>query len=219
MEKKIFRFLGCSGTFKGTTICGLMRGARLGYCIPVFSPIKPWKRHFGKGGVLEGVLGEGHDNLDLAGLSLVTLEQALWQTRLDPDLNTIFVERSVLDNLFYWCKSTDRFCAKDKETRYFIKKVREEELEIMKKYDVSEFKNTILYMEDTEFIEKEILKEPTRREWFPTVGDYLHFENEYLEFMKKYLGTKMLWIRRIGNAVEYLEKIKRGEMMLSEKLD
>lgn len=219
MEKKIFRFLGCSGTFKGTTIVNLMRGARLGYCVPVFSPIKPWKRVFGNGGVLEGKLGEGHDNLDLAGLSLVTLEQALWQTELDQDLHTIFVERSVLDNLFYWCKATGMDWAHNKEAKEFIKKVRQEEIDLASKYEVREEKNTVLFLEDPEFVENVILKEPTRREWFPTKGDYFQFANEYLEFIKKYMGTKTLWIRRIKNAPEYLEKIKRGDMMMSEKLD
>lgn len=217
-NKEIYRFLGCSGTFKGTTINALMRGGRVGYCWPVFSPIKPWKR-LGNG-VLMGKLRIG-DNIDLAGLSLVTLEQNLWQTEHDPDMKTLFIERSVLDNLFYWVKGEGISWATDTVKRKFIKDTREEELQIASRYGWGERKGIILEMLDEDFITNTILSEPTRREWFPGgAQDYLSFQREYINFLREFWGSgSELKLRKIPNAPEYLEKIKKGEIIPSERIN
>lgn len=217
MSKEIYRFLGCSGTFKGTTINSLMRGGRVGYCWPVFSPIKPWKR-LGNG-VLMGKLRLG-DNLDLAGLSLVTLEQNLWQTSHDPEMRTLFIERSVLDNLFYWVKDKEIDWHNDTRERNFIRNVRKEELQIASRYEWKETKGIILEMLDEKFIEETILKELTRREWFPGgAQEYLLFQREYIDFLREFWGgSSELKLRKITSATEYLEKIKRGEPIPSERI-
>lgn len=219
IQRKIYRFLGGSGTFKGTTIVNLMKGARLGYCLPVFSAIKPWKRH--STGALKDYIRVGN-NMDLAGLGICILEQGMWQMTLDPDLQTMFVERSILDNLFYWCKENNKNWREDPEVIKEIEKLRKEEIITEMKYNFKEEKNTILSMEDEEFIENEILKEPTRREWFPTVKDYLDFQLEYIEFIKKFINLgNTLYLRRISNAPMYLETInsnKVGEVWPSEKI-
>ena len=216
MNKEIYRFLGGSGTFKGTTINSLMKGARVGYCWPVFSPIKPWKKL--TEGKLKGYIRQGN-NMDLAALSLVTLEQNLWQLDHDIYLKTLFIERSVLDNLFYWCKAEEKDWVKDDDVKNLIRDIRKEELELATKYGWKEKKCIILSMEDPEFIENTILKESTRREWFPTVGDYLHFQKEYIEFIKKYIGETELYLRRIENAPIYLEKIEKGEVIPTERIN
>ena len=218
MNKEIYRFLGGSGTFKGTTINSLMRGARVGYCWPVFSPIKPWKR-LGNG-VLMGKLRIG-DNIDLAGLSLITLEQNLWQVEHDPEMKTLFIERSVLDNLFYWVKEKEIDWTKDTANRNFIKDVRKEELKIIEKYGWVEKRGIILEMLDENFINNTILSEPTRREWFPGgAQDYLLFQREYINFLREFWGIgSELKLRKIISAPEYLEKIKKGEPIPSERIN
>lgn len=217
-SKSIYRFLGCSGTFKGTTINSLLRGARVGYCWPIFSPIKPWKR-LGNG-ILMGKLRLG-DNMDLAGLSLITLEQNLWQVSHDDCMNTLFIERSVLDNLFYWVKDKGIDWRNDTRERNFIRDVRDEELRLTKNYEWKEVRGIILEMLDEDFITQTILSEPTRREWFPEgVKDYLIFQSEYIDFLREFWGTgSELCVRKISNAQEYLEKIKKGEIIPSERIN
>lgn len=197
--RRIYRYYGMCGTFKATTIQALLQNDPCrGYTLPVWSLPKPWKRL--EQGILKGEIEE-KNNLTLAALELCTLEGVLMTAALDPDIEFILAERGVLDNLFYWSISKNHT---QEELRTMIEKVRGEEERIEESYGWKEVRNTILVMEDEEFIDSVILSEPSRREWFPDVKSYLEAQEKYVKFMFKWLEGKLAE-HRIINARDYIE--------------
>lgn len=188
-----------SGSLKATTIKGLLQRGRLGYALPVFSIIKPWKTYHRE--LLEG-LTEKSNNLDLAALSLCNLENVLMQSELDPDIEFILAERGVLDNIWYWMKVEGKDWRKG-EGEDILRKVREAEIQLEEKYGFKEMRNTLLVMEDKDFIKSHVLKTPARKEIFPDVDTYLREQDDYCDFLLKYGGDKLRY-REIKNAPEYL---------------
>lgn len=188
-----------SGSLKATTIKGLLQRGRLGYALPVFSVIKPWKTYHRE--LLEG-LTEKSNNLDLAALSLCNLENVLMQSELDPDIEFILAERGVLDNIWYWMKVEGKDWRKG-EGEDILRKVREAEIQLEEKYGFTEMRNTMLVMEDRDFIKSHVLKTPARKEIFPDVDTYLKEQDDYCDFLLKYGGNKLHY-REIKNAPEYL---------------
>lgn len=198
--KRLYRYHGMSGTFKGATIKSLLQGNKLGYTLAVWSMIKPWKKL--EDSAFQGLIRKGN-NMDLAAMYLCTLENTLRQAAVDPDIEIILSERGVLDNLFYWSKLESVNLPAD-YIQSVILRVREEEKQLEERFGFTEMRNTVLVMEDEEFIENHILSEPTRRAWFPDVKTYLSKQEEYLKFIFRYGGDK-IYERRILNARDYIE--------------
>ena len=184
------------GTFKETTIKTLLKDPRRGYTLPVWSMNKPWKNL--EKGVLNGLIRDS--NIDLAALSLCNLENVLRIADNDPDIEFLLCERGVLDNMFYQEIKYENL-SKDQ-----IKQIRQAELDIESEHGFKEIRNTVLVMEDEDFIENCILLEPSRRKWFPDVESYLREQEKYVKFIFSYLNGEMVE-RRICSAAEYLKSI------------
>lgn len=193
MPKTCIFFYGMSGTFKATIMKKFLEDKDPSY-IPMWSMIKPWKNL--ESGILKDRLTS--NDLNFAALHLSYLSTFNSGEFLERNL---LVERGVTDMAFYFNKNNSFYHKLEERD---IKELVEEESRICNNKRIDKF---LLVQEDKEFIKKVVLKEPSRREQFPTVEDYLAEQEDYINFTKKYNLIEEDKIIYIESAKDYLEKL------------
>jgi hypothetical protein len=192
LEQDVTIYYGMSGAMKGSTI-----GSKLNKdpCIKIMeSAIKPWKSYqFGlfKDLVLDNDLTYGI-------LHLVRLQDFL---RQNETIKNLAIERSISDCLFYYNES-DEFNNGNKLGDEKIQELVEEEKRLLGNRKIH---RVLLIQRDKDFINTNILQEPTRNKTFKgSCSYYLEMQDKYIEHTKKY--NTIDEIIEINNAKEYIEK-------------
>lgn len=177
-------YYGLSGTFKGTTMKKkLEEDNKLKV---MWSKIKSWKN-------LENDLFSGlieYNDLNYALLHLTMLEDKV--DELDDKSSGLLVERGVTDMIFY--KTREMLSIND---RWVDSIVKYEESLCKEKP-----KKILLIQNDTKFIENVILNEPSRKEKFSGVEDYIKNQKFYVDFTKRH--NDITEIIEITNAEDYI---------------
>jgi len=177
-------YYGMSGAFKATTIKKkLEKDESLKV---LWSKIKSWKN-------LENTLFNGlieYNDLNYALLHLTMLEDKM--DELDDKSSGLLVERGVTDMIFY--KTRD------------LKVVNDMWVDFITNYEESlckeKPKKILLIQNDTKFIENVILNEPSRREKFSSVEDYIKNQKSYIDFTKRH--NDITEIIEITDAKDYI---------------
>ena len=175
MSRFIKFYYGMSGTFKATTINTEISNLSRPY-IFMNSAIKQWK--VWEKNLFHELNKPSDINLGL--LHLCRLSDHVRESLNKKDIEVMYVERGVSDMMFYWSGLKDSTPIED-----MVVNAVKQESSICKEGNYIPVK-TLLIQKDQKFISDVILREPSRRECFPSVEQYLEAQDKYIEFTRKY---------------------------------
>lgn len=179
---KAFIYYGMCGAFKYSTI---KKRHPEDQC--VFSDVKPFVDLGDR--VFDSKIE--YNDLTLAAIRLTKLRNLLPEKDLA-------IERGVTDFLqCYLTRKSDNTLSDD-----LIKKVTEEEKNILLGKGYSHINKILLIMRDEKFIKDVILTEPHRLKTYPSLDYYLSCQEEYIKFTKEY--NTLTEVIKITDAWDYI---------------
>lgn len=189
-KRNITFYYGMSGTFKATIIRSIL--SKVQNISPIWSEIKPWKEL--ENGIFKNKLQV--NDLNFAALHLCNLRAHTNSSEYFK--KDLLVERGVTDMIFYDLKNNKN----KNEDSSWISKVVDKEIKLC---DDREIRKILLIQKDTDFINKVIFRESTRKEQFSDINDYFLKQDQYVEFTKKY--NKIDEVKVIDSASEFLKEL------------